>query len=193
MVTTANYLLIAYVGGEQYHFVYEDCGDMWEALKQFYGDDYDYLIDKDKDGQFPIDVLAMDDGKAIKRYEVAFHSGVFDHFFGKGWKQDVTYTLDEFGKDIMAVRKKLDGATEVKDIIALWSDWCMDYDDENLWLDFMVQHPKGHCNRQHLQEKWDYCYEKYGSKAAMTMFWRELDNDNRAILAEYVTTQWHKN
>lgn len=81
---------------------------------------------------------------------------------------------------------------QAKDIITLWSDWCMDYDDENLWLDYMTSHPKGHCNRQHLQEKWDHCYGKYGSKAAMQMFWRELDNDNRAILTEYITTEWHK-
>lgn len=87
-----------------------------------------------------------------------------------------------------------DAATvqQAKDIIALWSDWCMDYDDENLWLDYMVRHPKAHCNRQHLQEKWHHCYEKYGSKAAMNMFWRELDNDNRTILTEYITTEWHK-
>ena len=86
-----------------------------------------------------------------------------------------------------------DVTAQAKEIIALWSDWCMDWADENLWLDYMVRHPKGHCNRQHLQEKWGHCYEKYGSKAAMTMFWRELDNDNRAILTEYITTQWRKN
>ena len=80
-----------------------------------------------------------------------------------------------------------------ENIIALWSDWCMDWDDEDLWLDYMVKHPNGHCNRRHLQKKWNYCYMKYGSKAAMTMFWRELDNDNRAILTEYITTQWHRN
>lgn len=78
-----------------------------------------------------------------------------------------------------------------KDIIALWSDWCMDYDDENLWLDYMVKHSNGHCNRQHLQEKWDSCYNQYGNKAAMTMFWRQLDNTNRDILTEYVTEVWH--
>lgn len=80
-----------------------------------------------------------------------------------------------------------------KDIISLWSDWCMDYDDEHLWLDYMAKHPKGHCNRQHLHEKWDSCYKQYGNKAAMTMFWRQLDNTNRAILTEYVTEVWHKN
>ena len=92
----------------------------------------------------------------------------------------------------MVPKESETNVSEAKEIIALWSDWCMNWSDENLWLDYMVKHPKGHCNRQHLQEKWDYCYEKYGSKAAMTMFWRELDNDNRAILTEYITTQWHK-
>ena len=82
--------------------------------------------------------------------------------------------------------------SEVKDIIAFWSDWCMDYADEDIWLDYMVKHPDGHCSRQHLQEKWDCCYGKYGSKAAMSMFWRELDNRNRTILAEYITTRWRK-
>lgn len=79
-----------------------------------------------------------------------------------------------------------------EDIISLWSDWCMDYDDENLWLDYMAKHPKAHCNRRHLQEKWDSCYKQYGNKAAMTMFWRQLDNTNRTILTEYITEVWHK-
>jgi len=84
-----------------------------------------------------------------------------------------------------------DEVKKAKDIIALWSNWCMDWDDEDKWLIYMAKHPKGHCNRRHLQEKWDYCYEKYGNKAAMTMFWRELDDTNREILTEYITTQWH--
>lgn len=105
----------------------------------------------------------------------------------------VLTAITQWMEKAMVPEQKPDTAPNAKDIIALWSDWCMDYADENLWLDYMVKHPKGHCNRQHLQEKWDYCYEKYGSKAAMTMFWRELDNDNRTILTEYITTQWHKN
>ncbi len=91
--------------------------------------------------------------------------------------------------------QKLEEQPDIKqatDIIALWSDWCMDYDDENLWLDYMVNHPKGHCNRQHLQEKWNYSYEKYGPDAAMNMLWRELDKDNRAILTEYIMTKYHR-
>lgn len=89
--------------------------------------------------------------------------------------------------------QKLEGQIkQATDIIALWSDWCMDYDDENLWLDYMVNHPKGHCNRQHLQEKWNYSYEKYGPEAAMNMLWRELDKDNRAILTEYIMTKYHR-
>ena len=104
--------------------------------------------------------------------------------------QNIARWLEQAAQD----KQQSDAAAvqQAKDIITLWSDWCMDYDDENLWLDYMVRHPKGHCNRQHLQEKWHHCYEKYGNKAAMHMFWRELDNDNRAILTEYITTEWHK-
>lgn len=104
--------------------------------------------------------------------------------------QNITRWLEQAAQDKQ--QSAAAAVQQAKDIIALWSDWCMDYDDENLWLDYMVRHPKAHCNRQHLQQKWDHCYEKYGSKAAMQMFWRELDNDNRTILTEYVTTEWHK-
>lgn len=104
--------------------------------------------------------------------------------------QNIARWLEQAAQD----KQQSDAAAvqQAKDIIALWSDWCMDYDDENLWLDYMVRHPKGHCNRQHLQHKWNGCYWKYGSKAAMQMFWRELDNDNRTILTEYVTTKYNR-
>ena len=267
MITTANYILKAVVDGEVYIFPYDDLGDVWEALDEFYHEDYpEVLIDKGG-GLFPIDVYAMDGGKAIRKYEFEFNAGVFHAFFDHGHTADGTYTLDQFAKDIerkkepviyrQLRRKSASGEIETfpivsenyddmdelceklnkftgcdgefqaipwdasrleweelqkiffvvggdakpedkpdvqqaKDIIALWSDWCMDYDDENLWLDYMLRHPKAHCNRLHLQEKWDYCYEKYGPKAAMNMFWRELDNDNRTILTEYITTEWYK-
>jgi hypothetical protein len=196
MITTSNYIVKAVVDGEVFIFQYDEAGDAWETLEQFWHEDYpEVLIDKGG-GLFPIDVIAMDGGKAIRKYEFTFDFAVFDHFFDKGWSASSTepgqrYTLDQFAKDI---ERKPDDKPDVKHatgIIALWSDWCMDYDDENLWLDYMVKHPKGHCNRQHLQEKWDCCYEKYGSKAAMNMFWRELDNDNREILTEYIITKYH--
>jgi hypothetical protein len=120
-----------------------------------------------------------------------FNAGVFHAFFDHGHTADGIYTLDQFAKDIERKQEDKPDVKHATDIIALWSDWCMDYDDESLWLDYMVKHHKGHCNRQHLQEKWDYCYEKYGSKAAMNMLWRELDSDNRAILIEYVMTKYH--
>lgn len=193
MTTTANYILKAVVGGETYLFQYEHCYDAWAALEQFWHEDYPETIANLPDcGTFPIDILSMLEGKVIATMPVTFNCAVFDQFFDKGWSASShepgqRYTLDQFAKDIA---RKPDTA---RDIIALWSDWCMDYDDENLWLDYMEKHPKGHCNRQHLQEKWDYCYEKYGNTAAMQMFWLELDRKNRDILTEYITTQWHKN
>lgn len=267
MITTANYLLRAIVSNSDFYFEYEDCGDVWTALEQFWHDDYPEVLPEHDGSPFPIDVIAMEDGKAIQKYEFTFNAVVFHAFFDKGHTVDGIYTLDQFAKDIerkkepviyrQLRRKSVSGEIETfpivsenyddmdelceklnkftgcdgefqaipwdaskrewedlqkiffvvggdakpedkpdvqqaKDIIALWSDWCMGYDDENLWLDYMVKHPKGHCNRLHLQEKWDYCYEEYGHRAAMHMFWRELDNDNRTILTEYITTEWHK-
>ena len=117
---------------------------------------------------------------------------------------DITLDAEDIQEDVLRniatwldqamqpVEQEEPATPSAKDIIALWSDWCMDYDDENLWLDYMVNHPKGHCKRQHLQEKWDSCYNQYGNKAAMTMFWQQLDNTNRDILTQYVTEVWHK-
>ena len=201
--------LVATLSGKQYTFEYVN-QTIEGALKEFFFDDCHPLIDDPDYGCFPIDLWLPDTG-AHKPIQVMFHLCCFDHYYAKGWNADGPYLWSEFLTDIIESReeyerrktvgiknvsyscKKTNDVTKAKEIIALWSDWCMDWDDENLWLDYMVKHPKGHCNRQHLQEKWDYCYEKYGNKAAMNMFWRELDNDNRAILTEYITTQWHKN
>lgn len=97
---------------------------------------------------------------------------------------DITDWLEQQMQPSSSVAR--DAIAETKDIITLWNEWCLNYDDENLWLDYMVHHPQGHCNRQHLQEKWNYCHEKYGNKAAMLMFWTELDMTNRDILTEYI-------
>lgn len=185
MIPTATYILKAVVNNETYVFQYEACYDAWQSLERFWHEDYPQVL-IDKGTLFPIDILSMLEGKVIDTYHVTFNAAQFHAFFDHGHTASGTYTLDQFAKDIE--RK----SNTSKDIIALWSDWCMDYDDEDHWLDYMVKHPKGHCNRNHLQEKWDYSYSKYGNKAAMTMFWRELDNDNREILTEYITTQWHK-
>lgn len=180
MITTANYLLIAYVGGEQYHFEYEDCGDMWSALEQFYGDDYHSLIDKDNDGQFPIDVLAMDGGKAVKRYEVAFHSGIFDHFFAKGWKQDEVYTLDEFGKDVKEVRSILDAEKKFPNQVTdffyyMWNKWSED-ECKEAWKDDFYPH---------FWNKWCEAYDTmHGPRGAAELFYMMLSDTNRDKLVQ---------
>lgn len=191
MITTANYVLrVTMDDSEGFVFQY-DTPDRWAALEQFWHEDYpEVLAHRKGSDNLGITVYAMDGSEVIDTYEVPFNAYVFHRFYDHGGM-----TLDEFVEalgDGNPVRKN-DALEKAKENLKLWSDWCMDWDDEDKWLDYMVKHPKGHCNRQHLQEKWDDCYEKYGNKAAMTMFWRELDNDNRAILTEYVTTQWQKN
>lgn len=190
MITTANYIVKAVVDGEVFIFQYDETPEVWDALEQFWHEDYPEVLTDKGGGLFPIDVIAMDGSKAIRKYEFMFNAGVFHAFFDKGHTAEGTYTLDQFAKDIERKKEDKPDVKQATDIIALWSDWCMDYDDENLWLDYMTSHPKAHCNRLHLQEKWYHCYEKYGSKAAMQMLWRELDNDNRAILTEYIMTKY---
>lgn len=190
MITTATYILKAVVDGETYLFHYDHCYDSWTALEQFWHDDYPTTLISKGGGLFTIHILSMLEGKVVSTRRVTFNAGVFHAFFDHGHTASGPYTIDQFARDIEA--GEVEPVQQAKDIIALWSDWCMDYDDENLWLDYMTSHPKSHCNRQHLQEKWDHCYEKYGSKAAMHMFWRELDNDNRTILTEYITTKYNR-
>ena len=195
MVTTANYLLRANVSNSDFYFEYADCCDVWTVLEQFWHDDYPEVLPEYDGSPFPITITALDgNGEACGKHTLTFNSAAFHAFYDHGRTASGPYTLDQFAKDIehkteTAVSEA--SPSEAKDIIALWSDWCMDYDDEDLWLDYMVRHPKGHCNRQHLQHKWNGCYWKYGSKAAMNMFWRELDSDNRAILTEHILTKYN--
>lgn len=107
MITSANYVLIAYVGSEQYRFEYEDCGDMWEALEQFWHEDYEVLNEEDHTECFAVDVVAMEYGKAIKRYEVAFDASIFHYFYDHG-----RITLNEFSDAIRDVRAGLDAKKE---------------------------------------------------------------------------------
>lgn len=100
MITTANYIVKAVVDGEVFIFQYDEAPEVWDALEQFWHGDYpEVLIDKGG-GLFPIDVIAMDGGKAIRKYYFAFNAGVFHAFFDHGHTADGIYTLDQFAKDI---------------------------------------------------------------------------------------------
>ena len=108
MITTANYLLVAYVGGEQYHFEYEDCGDMWEALEQFWHEDYpEVLADVQGSELFPMDVYAMleNGSKVIATYPFTFNAAVFHAFYDHGHKADGPYTENDFMGDILRKEK----------------------------------------------------------------------------------------
>ncbi len=106
MITTANYMIKAVVNGENYVFQYEECGDAWEALELFWHEDFgETLARVPNNGVFPLDVIAMENGKTIRVYEFTFNMAAFDHYFDKGWSASSTepgqrYTLEQFAKDI---------------------------------------------------------------------------------------------
>jgi len=105
MIVTANYVLVATVGNQQFLFSYEEI-NVLDTLDAFWHEDWPETISGGQDsGEFPIDVYAMENGKAIRKYEFTFNSCIFNHFFDKGWSADSKepgqrYTLDRFAKDI---------------------------------------------------------------------------------------------
>lgn len=105
MITTANYMIKAVVNNLTYLFQYEDSASVWEALQQFWYDDYPETPIIESGEMFPIDVIALDGGKVIRVYSFTFHPAAFHAFFDKGHIADGPYTLDQFAKDIE--RKKL--------------------------------------------------------------------------------------
>ena len=195
MITTANYILKAVVDGEVFIFQYDEAGDAWEALEQFWHEDYpEALIDKGG-GLFPIDVIAMDGGKAIRKYEFIFNAGVFHAFFDKGHTAEGTYTIDQFAKDI---ERKLEDKPDVKQLTAMmdrWAGFCYNhppYEDVILW---MVGGSKQHYLYQHFCAKFshlcDVCHDD--TMLAWMKFYRELDSEWAERLMQYVYCEWKKN
>lgn len=169
MITTANYLLIAYVNGGQYHFEYEGCGDMWEALEQFWHEDWEcYFATLDRQC-FAVDVVAIEDSKAIKRYEVAFEMSYFHHFYDHGH-----VSLDEFSDAIRKIRADLDKEKPLKNDVTsffyyMWNAWskeeCM-----KVW--------EG-ANWQHFWDKWCGICEEHSVYGAAERFYAQLSAGNR--------------
>lgn len=103
MIITANYIVKVVAEGETYVFEYET-GDVWTALDEFWHEDWDgWLSDKLMTTAWPLDVLAMDGGKVIKTYKLAFEMSYYHHFYDHGH-----CTLDEFHNALLEIRKELD-------------------------------------------------------------------------------------
>lgn len=194
MTTTANYLLIAYVGGEQYHFEYEKCGDKWEALDQFWHEDWECKFARMEKQCFAVDVVAMYNGKAIKCYEVAFEMSYFHHFYDHGH-----ITLNEFSDAIRKIRADLDeekkskpDPKQMKGLMDRWAGFCYNhppYDEVILW---MVGGSKQYYLYQHFCSKFlhlcSVCHED--TMSAWIKFYRELDDQWAERLMEYVYCEW---
>lgn len=180
MITTANYLLIAYIGTEQYTFEYEDKGDVLDVLNEFYGDDYPDLIELDGSGAFPIDIFAMDGNKVNATHKLAFHSGCFDHYFGKGWIASGPYTPEMFMQHLKETRKELDDKNPFRNEVTsftfyMWNHWSEEeckavFGKDDFW--------------PHFWSKWCYFSEKYSRFGAVEEFYAELSNDNRDKLVK---------
>ena len=200
MTTTANYILKAVVDGEVFIFQYDEAPEVWDALEQFWhGGDYaEHIARLSGSGEFPIDVIAMDGNKAIRKYEFMFNCAIFDHFFDKGWSASSTepgqrYTLDQFAKDIERKSDK-PSPKQLTAIMDRWAGFCYNhqpYEDVILW---MVGGSKQHYLYQHFCSKFshlcDVCHND--TMGAWIKFYRELDSEWAERLMQYVYYEWKK-
>jgi hypothetical protein len=181
MITTANYLLIANIGTEQYTFEYEDKGDVLDVLNEFYGDDYPDLIELDGSGAFPIDIFAMDGNKVIATHKLAFFSVCFDHYFGKGWIASGPYTPEIFMQHLKETRKELDDKKPFRNDVTsfmfyMWNHWSKE--------ECKAVFASASGGWEHYWNKWCYFSEKYSRFGAVEEFYAELSNYNRDKLVK---------
>lgn len=64
--------------------------------------------------------------------------------------------------------------------------WCFNYDCPNTFISYMCQKAGKESLKEHILEKWDYVYETYGYRAAMNVFYTELDEGFKNALVDYV-------
>lgn len=187
MITNVNFILTVNVGGEKYVFAYES-DNLDEVLEKFWHEDYELALAQQKEGgAFLIDVLQVASelgGRVLNTYKVGFNATVFHHFYDKGWKCDsegnsISYTLDEFHKDLIKVRQELEDEVKYDNkatslLFYMWNCWCLD--------ECKIAFKGGDWN--HFWNKWcGYC-EMHGRFGAVEHFYAELTNDNRDKLVK---------
>lgn len=209
MITTAMYLLRANVSNSDFYFEYEDCGDVWTAIEQFWHDDYPEVLPEHDGSPFPITVTALDgNGEACGQHTLTFNSAAFHAFFDHGHKASGPYALDEFAKDIehktetavpeasASVRFTAVSPQSTTDLRALmdrWAGFCYNhpsYDEVILW---MVGGSKQHYLYQHFCTKWMHLCEAVchqDTMATWIKFYRELDDKWAERLLDYVYNVW---
>lgn len=64
--------------------------------------------------------------------------------------------------------------------------WCFNYDCPETFISHMCQKTGKEHLKAHILEKWDYVYETYGYRAAMNVFYTELDEGFKNALVDYV-------
>ena len=170
MMMTANYLLTAYVAGEQYLFLYEDSSDVWEVLEDFYHNDYPETLSGKKGAEyFALDVTALDDGHAIRVYELAFNASIYHYFFDHG-----RLTLDRFDAVLKEDRKDIDAGKPLKNDTTSFFFYMW-----NAWSKEECQKAFEGGNWQHFWSKWVGICEAHSVYGAAERFYAELSESNR--------------
>lgn len=182
MITKVRFILTVNVADGKYVFAYEG-RTLDQVLDIFWHTDYYDTLSNFKDGGgFLIDVLEVPaalGGKVLNTYKVGFNACVFHHYYDKGWKcnekgERITYTLDEFHKDLIKVREDLEREEKYDNkatslFFYMWNCWCEE-ECKKAFAD-------GDYN--HFWKKWCGITEEHGRFGSVEHFYAELSNNNR--------------
>jgi hypothetical protein len=83
--------------------------------------------------------------------------------------------------------------TKVKYLVATQVVFfCFNYPSYYEVIDWMMQHPKNHCTKDHLLEKIEYFLDKYSPAEAWLRFYCDLDLDMREVFVDYICEVYAK-
>jgi hypothetical protein len=177
MITKANFILVATVAGEKYVFEYQK-KDLDEVLEEFYIKDYPKFLINLKDNElFPLEVLDCRPslgGLVANTLKTVFHATLYRTIFDIGSTVDGPYTFDDFHKDLMKARVKMDREEKYDNkatslLFYMWNRWCLE--------ECKIVFKDGDWN--HFWNKWCGYNSEYGRFGAVEDFYASLTNDNR--------------
>lgn len=74
--------------------------------------------------------------------------------------------------------------------IRCWIYFCFNYWNINDVVSYIAEKTGNKHLTEHLKEKFSYLYERYGTWAAMQLFYTELDLEKRDALVEYALKEY---
>ena len=83
-------------------------------------------------------------------------------------------------REMQPAAPKPEPKPDLEPIITKFVNFCFDYPHD------FIEQIAWNCQTRHLRQKFDAIYDEFGSRAAVTTFYKYLSSDNRSRLAAYI-------